>query len=427
MKKVLQETIGKGIRFTCITTQKFKTSCLSLNLILPLGAVDPALYAVLPRILRRGTTEYPDRNQLGAQLDRLYGARLEPTVRRRGEALCIGLISDVIDEAYAGGEKLVLKTAELMGQVLLSPVRENGLLLPAYVAGERENLMDEIRAQINDKKSYARSRMHALMCQDEAYGKNILGTLEQAAAITPEALETAYGQMLKTAEIQLFYCGTQSAETVKAAFLSALAPLERETIQPVKTQVIRQVSHPVREVTEEMDTVQGKLSMGFRTGVSAEEADYPAFMLFNTAFGGSTSSKLFLNVRERKSLCYYASSTSDKLKGVMTVDSGIENRNFEVTRDEILRQLAGVQAGELSQEELDSARRTLTYAFQAAEDSPIALEGFYLTNGVGRLADSPMDMVEKLNRTSREQVIAAAGRVQLDTVYFLKGGAGNAN
>ncbi len=380
MKEILRKMVGKGIHFTCITTKKFKTSCLSINLILPLGQVDPALYAVLPRVLRRGTAQYPDRDRLGIRLDSLYGARIEPVVRRRGEALCVGLISDVIDEAYAGGEKLVLETAQLMGQMLLTPYREAGAFSSAYVHGERENLMDEIRAKINDKKSYALFRLYEIMCAGEAYGKDILGTLEQAAAITPERLEGAYSRMLKTAEIQLFYCGTQPAQAVETAFLSALASLERGEIMPVTTQVIRQAG-PLKEVTEEMDTVQGKLSMGFRTGITAEEPGYPAFMLFNCAFGGSTSSKLFLNVREKKSLCYYASSTSDKLKGLMVVASGIENRNFQVTREEILHQLAEMQNGNLTPEELVSAQRTLIYAFQAAEDSPVALEGYYLTNG----------------------------------------------
>lgn len=421
MKQILREKLGKGISFTCITTKQFKTSCMSLNLILPLGQVNASVCAVLPKVLRQGTAAYPDRGRLGAYLDSLYGARIEPFVRKRGEALCIGLISDVIDDRFANGESVLFRTAQLLENMLLEPYKKNGLFSSAYTQSEKENLKDEIRAQINDKRSYALTRLYEIMCDKEAYGINVLGTPELAEQITPESLTAAYEKILRTAQIELFYCGSQPEQTVRAAFLTAFSSIERQEIMPVTTEVIRQTGK-VRNVIEEMDAVQGKLSLGFRTGITAKEPGYPAFMLFNCAFGGSTSSKLFLNVREKKSLCYYASSTTDKLKGLMAVASGIENQNIEIARDEILFQLEEIQRGNLTDEELASAKKTLIYAFRAAEDSPVSLESFYLTNAVGQLAGSPADIADLLSQTKKKDVIQAAQHIQLDTVYFLKGG-----
>lgn len=422
MEKILREKLGNGIDFTCISTDKFKTSCLSINFVLPIKDISCALFAALPKVLRQGTADYPDIEKIGVKLDSLFGARIEPFARKRGETLSVGFVSDVIDERYAlGGEGLLKDTIGILGKLVFDPYLEESHFSKSYVEGEKENLKDEIAAQINDKRTYAVTRLYEIMCKTEPFGKNAIGTIDQANQIDTDLLQKAYFDMLKKAHIKLFYCGSENSEKVKNIFMSVLAEQDREELFEVETKVIKDV-HKVKTVTEEMDVSQGKLSLGFRTGVTANDGDYSALMLFNTAYGASTSSKLFLNVREKKSLCYYAASSNEKLKGVMAVTSGIEEKNFDIAREEILFQLDSIKKGQISDDEVLSAKKTITGSLTSLKDSPLSLEGFYLTQAICENNADVDDIIADVSKVTRDEIIAVSNKIKLDTVYFLKGG-----
>lgn len=425
MENFTREILGKGISLTFIGTEKFKTSVMSMSLVLPLSGLNCAEAAILPAVLRRGTKNYPDMETLGAKLDSLYGARIEPSVHKRGESLVFGFVSDVIDEKFAkDGEQLTLETAKLLGELMFEPILENGGFKDDYVDGEKENLKDRIAAQVNDKRSYAVRRLYEIMCENEAFGKSELGTVDSVSKIKPDSLYSAYKKFLETAEIELFYCGSQDIQKVKAAFSEAVKNVSRGEVTQLSLEVISRVGN-VRTIVEEMDITQGKLSLGFRTGITARDAEYPALVLLNTCFGGSTSSKLFLNVREKMSLCYYASSSVEKLKGVMAVASGIENDKFEVARDEILSQLKSIQTGNLSDDEVASAKKTVLNTLKSMKDSPLNMENFYVTQAIGGLSYDIDHLIQGIENATRDQIIAAANRIKLDVIYFLKGVARN--
>ena len=180
----------------------------------------------------------------------------------------------------------------------------------------------------------------------------------------------------------------------------------------------------LREVTEEEQVTQGKLSLGFRTGGASLTGGEPAaYWMFQTIYGGSTSAKLFLNVREKKSLCYYASAQFVASKGLMIVNSGIENRNFEVARDEILHQLDLCRKGEITDAELESARKTLVNGWRTMLDDPLTLERYWMGQAAAGTLVSPEERIEQVTDITREQVIAAAQSTALDTVFFMKGAA----
>ena len=209
MQQVTRKTLGAGINLTCVTTPKFKRAVLRAMLVLPLGGEDAALRACLPQVLRRGTARLNDMQAFGTALDELYGARIEAAVRKEGENLCIGFLSDCIDEAYApGADGLTAGVIGLLCDLLYNPYLQDGLFCVAYVEGERGNLIDRIAALKNDPRSWAPRRLSEIMCENEDYGKSALGTIEQAERITPETLYAAYRRALSEAQVELFYCGT---------------------------------------------------------------------------------------------------------------------------------------------------------------------------------------------------------------------------
>ena len=426
MQQVTRKKLGAGINLTCVTTPKFKRAVLRAMLVLPLGGEDAALRACLPQVLRRGTARLNDMQAFGTALDELYGARIEGAVRKEGESLCVGFLSDCIDEAYVpGGEGLTAGVIALLTDLLYDPYLRDGLFCAAYVEGERGNLIDRIAALRNDPRSWAPRRLNEIMCENEAYGRSALGTIEQAEHITPETLYAAYRRALDEAQIELFYCGTMEPDEVERLFLATpLARPRTQTLYQPHTVVQAQPAGAVREVIEDEQVTQGKLSLGFRTGgASLTEGEPAAYWMFQTIYGGSTSAKLFLNVREKKSLCYYASAQFVASKGLLIVNSGIENRNFEIARDEILHQLELCRQGEITEVELDSARKTLVSGWRTMLDDPLTLERYWMGQAAAGTLLSPEERIEQVADVTREQVIEAAQHTALDTVFFMRGAA----
>src|SRR5699024_4636000 len=150
----------------------------------------------------------------------------EPVVRTRGEVQCVGFLGSFLDDAYTlDGSTVVEPAAALLGELLLSPYKEEGRFCPDYVKGERENLVERIRAQINDKRIYAMTRLRQEMCAGEPFGVDRLGDEAHASALTAEDLWEGYQELLRTAPMELYYCGSAQPERVAAALKEALSGL----------------------------------------------------------------------------------------------------------------------------------------------------------------------------------------------------------
>ena len=419
-----------GVWLSHLRTDKFKTACLSVTLLTQLRRETAAMNALIPYVLRRGTARSPDMEAISARLDALYGTAIEPVVRRVGEIQCLGFFASIPEEDYLPGAKGVLRKAtELMGELLLSHATRGGLLLPRYVDSEKEKMLEAIRSRINDKRGYALFRCIEEMCCCEDFAVGRLGGESECEAIHYTKLSRHYKSLLQSCPIEIFYCGRAEKKQLVSFLRDALMTLPRGEIDyEIGTDVrMNALEEGTRTVKETLDVTQGKLVMGFRLGESMEEPDTAALTVFNAAFGGGTSSKLFANVRERLQLCYYAGSLVDVHKGLLLVSSGIEFDKFEAARDEILAQLAAIARGEVSDEELMSAKMGVASELRAMTDSQGELEGFTLTQALDGLDYGPLELAELVNDVTREQLAAIAGNAECDMIYFLQGGGSPAD
>ena len=406
------------VYLTYLPARKFKTGVLSAQFITPLAKETASYNALLPAVLHRGTMRCPDMEQLAAAMDRLYGAQISPTIRKRGETQCLGFVASFIDDRFVSrNEPLLEPAAELLGELLLDPVTRGGRFLQEYVEGEKANLADAIRSIRNDKRDWADLRLLQEMCRYEPYGVSRLGDEAGAEKLQMPKLHALYGELLATARLELFYCGSASLERVREALAAAFATLPRDGIRDIAPSTPHPARTEVKRVEEAMDVTQGKLGMGFACGSD----DYAAALMGNTLFGGSSNSKLFLNVREKLSLCYYASSAYHRQKRLITVSSGIEFQNYQKAYDEIMAQLAAVQAGRLEDWELEGARSTLLNAYASMGDSQGKLENFYLGQAATGQEDTPELLAEQVRHVTAERIFDAMQTASLDTVYFLKG------
>ena len=411
--------LRENVYLTYIPAVKFKTCFLSAQFLTPLRAETAGYNALLCAVLDRGCRKYPDMERLSAALDLLYGANVEHSVRKRGEVQLWGFVASAIDDAFVpgGGGRLLEGVAEILGELICHPVLENGLLKKDYVDSERENLLDAIRSAVNDKRTYAGKRLLEEMCRGEAYGLSHLGEEATVAPITAEDLTRHYYDQLSSSRLELYYCGRAELERVITAVEPILRnlPLSRETaIAPPLPHIARTEPLVIRQP---MDVSQGKLGVGFSVGTEDRDA---AFVM-NTMFGGTSNAKLFLNVREKLSLCYYASSAYHRSKGLVTVSSGIEFENYQKALDEIQAQLEAMKTGDWEDWELTGARSCIENGHRSIDDSAGRLEDFYMGQIATGQHSTPQELMDAALAVTPERIMDAARSVSLDTVYFLTG------
>ena len=405
------------VYLTYLPARKFKTGVLSAQFITPLAKETASYNALLPAVLHRGTMRCPDMEQLAAAMDRLYGAQISPTIRKRGETQCLGFVASFIDDRFVSrNEPLLEPAAELLGELLLDPVTRGGRFLQEYVEGEKANLADAIRSIRNDKRDWAELRLLQELCAGEAYGVSRLGDERSVERISAQKLYAEYARLIASAPMEIFYCGSAERTRVEDALLNALSALPRRGVAPIPETERHSLRGEAKVVREGMDVTQGKLGMGF----ACTSEDESALLLGNLLFGGSSNSKLFLNVREKLSLCYYASSLYHRRKGLITVSSGVEFADFPRAYEEILAQLTALSRGEVEPWELEAARGVLRSAYAAMEDSQGRLENFYLGQAIEGRSDSPEDLAREMEETPAERIFRAMSSVKLDTVYYLE-------
>lgn len=416
--------IMPGLWLTHLRSDKFKTACLSVSLLTQLTRETASMNALIPFVLRRGTVNYGDMEAISRRLDELYGSAIEPVVRRIGEIQCIGFYASIPEEDYLPqGESTLSGAAQLLGQMLLSPATRGGLLMKDYVDSEREKLLELIRSRINEKRAYALFRCIEEMCCFEDFAVSRYGSEADCEGINFKELTKHYHDLLLSSPVEIFYCGKAEFKKVKCVLKDALSGFPRGEIDyDIGTDVrMNAVEAEPRFVTEELNVTQGKLVMGFRLGECMEEPDLAALYVFNAVYGSGATSKLFMNVREKLSLCYYAGSLLDTHKGLMFVSSGIEFAKFEEAKNEILAQLDEIRKGNVSEDELSSAKAGIASDLRSLLDTQGDLEGFYLSNTIDGLDCAPQALAELVEDVSLDDIQAIANSIELDLIYFLTG------
>lgn len=420
--KTVRTEIMPGVWLTAIKTDKFKTSCMSISLLTQLERETAAMNAVIPYVLRRGSRMHPDMEAIAAELDGMYGACIEPVVRRVGEIQCIGFYASFSDDKYIpDGTDVAEKLANLLGEILLSPNTKGGLLLPNYVESEKDKLIELIQSRVNEKLSYSVQRLIEQMCCYEDFATPRFGTEDTAENIYYQKLTKHYRQLISTCPVEIFYCGSMDDGSIADILRDALCGMPRGEINyDIGTDIrMNAVEDKVREFGDEMSVTQGKLVLGYRLGECMEEPDIAALSVFNAVYGGCVTSKLFMNVREKLSLCYFASSVVDRHKGIMLVYSGIDFDKLDDAKAEIFAQLEDVKNGVVTDDELNAAKSSVSSSLRACMDSQGDLEGFYLANALDGLEFDPMELAELVDSVTLDDVTAIANSVQLDAIYFL--------
>lgn len=411
--------VGRGAHLVAIRTDRFKSELLTLQFALPTTPDTAQQNALLFELLRRGTERYPTKALFHRHLDDLYSTAITPFNRRAGDMQVLGINADFLGARYVGGgEGLLPEVVALMAELLYHPYFPDGRFHTPYVESEKRNLTNAIRAAINNPRAYARDKCRQLLCAGEPYALPLIGREDTVADITPDSLVLTWRAILDHVTPTFFYVGNSDPQRV--AELLAMH-FDCETGCAPHYTDTRNTFHGVRREVEQVPLCQGKLAMGYRTDITLRHPLSPASVYVNEIFGGSAASKLFLNVREKRSLCYHCSSSLDLFKGTIFVSSGMKVENRAVTEEAIRAEFDAIARGEISDTEFLAARRSIDNAFRQMYDNPGALFGFYMGRALMGSEETVESRREALLAVTRDEVVEAAAHVREGAVFFLAG------
>ncbi|MBT2665743.1 insulinase family protein [Bacillus sp. ISL-4] len=411
-------TEKSGYKLHVVQTDKYKTNTLVLKMKAPLTKEDVTYRALLPYVLQSNTSKYPTTPEFRSYLDDLYGAGFYVDVAKKGEYQIISFTIDIVNEKFLSDSTPLLEKAfGLLSEVIFNPKKNGEAFDSKTVSNEIRSLKQRIQSISDDKMRYSATRLVEEMCKNEPYALEASGNLQDLETITPESLFAYYKKVLTEDEIDLYVIGDINESEVEALADKYVSLQERVTVRlPSKT---GKVVEKEKEIIENSDVKQGKLNIGYRTQVAYGDPDYYALQLFNGIFGGFSHSKLFINVREKASLAYYAASRLESHKGLLMVMAGIENANYKQALDIIHAQMKEMKQGNFSEEELAQTKAVVKNQLLETIDVSRGLVEILYHNVVSGQDISLDEWFAKTEQTTKEEIIAVGQKIQLDTIYFL--------
>ncbi|MFD2925586.1 EF-P 5-aminopentanol modification-associated protein YfmF [Halobacillus naozhouensis] len=419
--KITKETVRdkQGYRLHILPTTKYKTVSIVAKFKAPLKREGITERALLPHVLHKATNNHPNVRLLQSALEDLYGTGFSSDGSKKGENHVLSFRMEVVNESYLNeSEPILEKALNIFHDVLFNPkVVDNGFD-EAIVKREKQTLEQKITSIKDDKMSYANLRLIDNMCEEEPYSLHVHGYLEDLKKITAKSLYEHYLGMIENDVLDVYVIGGVDEAGIEALSDQTFTRvnsdnqgehLESEPFHPTES----------KEIVEREEVNQGKLHIGYRTHIKFGDDDYYALQIFNGLFGGFPSSKLFMNVREKHSLAYYAASRFESHKGLLLVFSGVDPKDYNQAKSIILDQMEAMKQGDFSDEQVTDAKEQVVNQLQETMDNANGLiEVLYHQMLSGSTIQSE-ELMENIRNVTKEDVVKVAEKIELDTIYFL--------
>lgn len=410
--------IGNGVHLNLVKTDKFKSNLLSYYFMRPLSKDEVTKNALLPLVLKRGTDGYDTNLKIQRKLEETYGTSLSIAINKRGEKHVLRFTVETVNGGYVGDKDYIYDVIDLLNSIIYNPVLEKGFFKKDYVEQEKENLRRRIEGRINDKRSYALDRCIEEMCKNEKFSIYPLGNISDLEGINEDILYGHYQNVIKTSPIEIFYVGEYDEKLVE--YIKNTSKMERDQILSLPREQIISGVKTKNMVQEDLDVNQGKLVLGFRTGIPYEDRLYNGLVVASDILGGGPNSKLFRNVREKESLAYYITSSVFKYKSIMLIDGGIEFSNFEKTIDIIKEQLEEIKKGNFTDEDIEISKKSIKASTESIKDSIFLISEFFFSQRLSGDDRSLNEILKDLDGVTKDEITKAMSKVVLDTIYFMK-------
>lgn len=417
---MLINQLSNGVEGLFINTSKFKTSRISINMFVKADEKDTSAYSLLQMLLVSATKKYPDYTSLNAALNELYGAALYGDVVKFGDMRIIKFVIAFLDDKFSlNGEKISKDAVELLLSAIFDPPMYDGKFKDEDFQNNKRLLIEQISGEINDKRRYAIVNTEKTMYENELAGVPRYGTVETVQSLTNEMVVEAHKKLLKEAFVRVNIISQSEPDEIFRTVAQKFSHLNRN-VEKINYSLQHKTNADVKQIEEHLDVTQGKLCLGFTVETDGTRVDTAKAAVFVDMFGGGPYSKLFTNVREKQSLCYYCAARFDSRKSSFIVDSGVLQENREKAYNGILEQLNEMKKGNFSDDDLNASKMALCDAVATVSDLSANLDNWYAMLAFNE-NETTETYIEKINKVSREDVIQKANSVKLDTVYFLGG------
>lgn len=419
----MEEVLNQGnYRLHIVPTKKFKTVHIIVKLKAPLNRETITKRALLPYVLRQGTKSYPNEQALQKKLDSLYGAGFSMDGVKKGNNHIISFRLQVANEKYIANESTVIDEAmSLLGEIIFSPNVTDGSFQPKVVEREKETLKQKINAVMDDKMAYANMRLIDEMCEGEVYQVHVQGYEEDLEHITAASLYEYYQHLLQEDQMDIYVLGDFDQNTLKTKIDHIFKQKNSigHTLDNQQEKTIKKRETSPKEVIEEQNVQQAKLHIGYRTHTTYQSEEYSALHVFNGLFGGFPSSKLFINVREKNSLAYYAASRMESHKGLIFVVSGIAPEDYKKAREIIEAQMTAMRNGDFSEDDMNNTKELIVNQLLETLDHPQGIVEMLYQQILANKELSPTDLIKGIKQVTKEEVVRIANKIEEDTIYLL--------
>ncbi len=419
LERLSSEKIGKDIRVHIIRTDKFKTNLIDIYFKRPLCEEEVTKNALISMVLPRGTKTLHTSKEISKILEELYGSFIGSDVAKKGERNIIQFRMRFPNQQYIKDRDIIKKGFEIFNEFIHKPYLVDGCFKDEYVQQEKENLKEKIEGRKNDKIKYAHERCIEEMCENEKFALHEYGRIEDINMLTKENLYDHYQNIISSSPIDICIVGDVSKEEIKDLITDCFEFRQKEIVE-IEKEKINYFPEKVKVINESMDITQGKLVLGYRTNISFESDLYYSLLVYSNILGGGPNSKLFQVVRERESLCYYIFSRIQRFKSLLLIGSGIEFEYYDKVVRLIKEQIQEMNEGKFTNEDISNAKSSLINSIRSLTDSPGALADLCYTQTIGSQNIDIEEMIQKITKVSKDEIIKSGENIKLDTVYFLK-------
>lgn len=415
-----------GYQLHLIPTKKFKTVHFVVKFKTNLAREIVTKRALFPYILRQGTINYPSEQALQQKLDQLYGATLTLDVAKKGDFHIFTIRIAVANERFIPDESTLIDEAiQLLEEVIFRPLVENDAFMETIFQREKKTLTKKIESVVDNKVQYANIRLIDEMFKGERYHLHVHGYVEDLETLTAKQLYEQYQIMLQQDTIDVYVLGDFELDVMQEKISTALTKLQRQSRQQAPLPKEEGTVRKIKEVIEKDDIQQAKLHLGYRTNCTFSDDDYPALQVFNGLFGGFPNSKLFMNVREKHSLAYYASSQLDSHKGALFVLSGIDHKDYKKARDIIEAQMLAMKQGDFTEDDIAETKSMLINQILETLDHPQGIIELLYQQVVASYEMTPKQLIQKIQAVTKDDIVNIAQQVEQDTVFLLTDKSGD--
>ncbi|MEG0370665.1 MAG: insulinase family protein [Clostridium sp.] len=373
--------------------------------------------ALISNILLRGCEKYTSTREMSKFLNESYGSIIGTDVNLKGEVYTLGVHINYINPDFDFiNENITESIIEFLENVIYHSMEENGQFNNEYFETEKKNLLLQYQGRINDKDSYAFDRAIEVMCKDEAYSIDKLGDENTIKQLTNKNCFERYQEIVTNAPLKVYVMGNVEINPFEKILKNVFKFKDANALE---IQIEKKSVLKVKEVFETIDTSQGKLVLGFRTSIDVKSNEFAALSIVNRLFGGGPESKLFINLREKESLCYTIYSTIEKHKGMMFVACGIDPSNKDIAVEKIINTLDSIKNGDFTDEDLRTCKAATRHGLISIKDNKYTYIGYLQGLNIYEAGYSLDDLCENIKHITRDEVINASNTIVLDTVYFL--------